>query len=222
VPGLSARRPRRSTFMSSTWPCTLYQAVTRRSGRAWLFLVTLPSAYAPMARVMTDAWKRRSCRTMCVITAAQIPYLAMRSGRPGRAGPGSAGPPGDVPAWPGAVSAVMSPSFSRAVFPDRGPEGQDAGMRESSPLVLVWSRPKILTSGRTPRSGHVTRHYGFACSGRRDQHPQIVPGQDLDSRLLWPGQHGRAGECLRSAGRALISQVKLAACLPAPRARSRW
>ena len=53
-----------------------------------MFLVTLPSAYAPMARVMTDAWKRRSCRRMCVITAAQIPYLAMRSGRPGLAGPG--------------------------------------------------------------------------------------------------------------------------------------
>jgi hypothetical protein len=60
-----------------------------------------------------------------------------------------------------------------------------------------------------------TRHHGFACSGRRDQHPQIVPGQDLDSCLLWSGQHGRAGECLRSAGRTLISQVKLAACLPA-------
>lgn len=102
--------------MSWAWFCTLYQATARRTGRAWLFLVALPSAYAPMTPVMTDAWKRRSRRTMCVITAAQIPYLAMRSGRPGRAGPGSAGPPGDVPAWPGAVSAVMSPSFSRAVF----------------------------------------------------------------------------------------------------------
>ena len=40
-----------------------------------------------------------------------------------------------------------------------------------------------------------------------------MPGQDLDSRLLWPGQHGRAGECLCCAGRALISQVKHAACL---------
>ena len=56
-------------------------------------------------------------------------------------------------------------------------------------------------------------HHGLACSGRRDQHPQIVPGQDLDGRLLGPGQYGRAGECLRGAGRALIGQVQLAACL---------
>jgi len=40
-----------------------------------------------------------------------------------------------------------------------------------------------------------------------------VPGQDLDGRLLRPGQHGRAGQCLRGAGRALIGQVELAACL---------
>ena len=57
------------------------------------------------------------------------------------------------------------------------------------------------------------RHHGLARSGRRDQHPQIVPGQDLDGRLLRPGQHGRAGECLRDADRALIGQVQLAACL---------
>ena len=41
--------------MSWTWPCTLYQAVARRAGRAWLFLNTLPSAYGPIAPVMTDA-----------------------------------------------------------------------------------------------------------------------------------------------------------------------
>src|SRR5690349_12491658 len=86
--------------MSWIWPCTLYQAVTRRSGRAWLSLVTLPSAYAPMTPVMTDAWKRRSRRTMCVSTAIQVPYLTMRSGRLGRAGPGSA--------RLGTVSAVLS------------------------------------------------------------------------------------------------------------------
>jgi hypothetical protein len=57
------------------------------------------------------------------------------------------------------------------------------------------------------------RHHGLTCSGRRDQHPQIVPGQSLDGRMLRPGQHGRAGECLRDASRALIGQVELAACL---------
>src|SRR5690242_10877150 len=100
LPGFSARSARRRTSRSWTWPCTLYQAVIRRSGRAWLSLVTLPSAYAPMTPVMTDAWKRRSCRTMCVSTATQVPYLTMRSGRLARAGPGSA--------RPGTVSAVLS------------------------------------------------------------------------------------------------------------------
>ena len=101
--------------MSWAWFCTLYQATARRTGRAWLFLVTLPSAYAPMTPVMTVAWKRRSRRTMCVITATQIPYLAMRSGRLGRAGPGSAGPPGTTPARSGAVFAVIMPSFGPEV-----------------------------------------------------------------------------------------------------------
>jgi hypothetical protein len=63
------------------------------------------------------------------------------------------------------------------------------------------------------RSDDRTGHHGLARSGRRDEHPQIVPGQDLDSRLLQPGRHGRAGECLRDAGRTLIGQVQLAACL---------
>jgi len=40
-----------------------------------------------------------------------------------------------------------------------------------------------------------------------------VPGQDLDGRPLRPGQHSRAGECLRDARRSLIGQVQLAACL---------
>ena len=57
------------------------------------------------------------------------------------------------------------------------------------------------------------RHHGLACSRRCDQNPQIVLGEDLDGRLLRPGEHGRAGEFLRGAGCALIGQVQLAACL---------
>ena len=68
-------------------------------------------------------------------------------------------------------------------------------------------------SGDLMRGDDRARHHGLARCRRRDQHPQIVPGQDLDGRLLRPGQHGRAGECLRGAGRALIGQVQLAACL---------
>jgi hypothetical protein len=46
------------------------------------------------------------------------------------------------------------------------------------------------------------RHHGLACSRRCDQNPQIVLGEDLDGRLLRPGEHGRAGEFLRRADQA--------------------
>ena len=136
--------------MSWIWPCTLYQALTRRSGRAWLFLATLPSAYAPMARVMTDAWKRRSCSTMCASTATQTPYLAMRSGRPGRAGPGSAGPPRGAPAGLEPVSSVMPPSFGPQ-FPDRGPEGQATALYQLSSGNPGLARGRSLDICGSPR-----------------------------------------------------------------------
>jgi hypothetical protein len=56
-------------------------------------------------------------------------------------------------------------------------------------------------------------NHGLAGSGRRDQHPQIVSGQDLDGRLLLLGQHGRAGDCLRSAtARSSARSSLLPAC----------
>ena len=61
--------------MSWTWPCTLYQAVARRTGRAWLFLNTLPSAYdldsagddrRPLHREPCDTWWLELCLTSCL------------------------------------------------------------------------------------------------------------------------------------------------------------
>jgi len=58
-------------------------------------------------------------------------------------------------------------------------------------------------------------HHGFPVPGGATSTPRSCnhSGQDLDGRLLRPGQHRRAGECLRGARRSLIGQVQLAACL---------
>jgi hypothetical protein len=72
-----------------------------------------------------------------------------------------------------------------------------------SPLVRQRLPVHQDKSGDLVRGDDRARHHGLARSGRRDKHSQIVPGQDLDG-LLRLGQHGRAGECPRDAGRAFI------------------
>ena len=99
-------------------------------------------------------------------------------------------------------AAAELPGFDAEELSDPGP-----------PLIRKRLPVHQDESGDLMRGDDRARHHGLARSGRRDQHPQIVPGQDLDGRLLRPGQHGRAGEGLRGAGRALIGQVQLAACL---------
>jgi hypothetical protein len=143
-----------------------------------LSLVTLPSAYAPMTPVMTVAWKRRSRRTMCVITAAQIPYLAMRSGRLGRAGPGSAGPPGTTPARPGAVFAVMMPLLRSRSLLTVARKARPGAL----PIVVRYSR-----SGQAQKSLISVGSPGRRAGWQRRAAPRR--GTQLSGHRVWlPGE----------------------------------
>jgi hypothetical protein len=94
------------------------------------------------------------------------------------------------------------PSFDAQELGDAGPPLVGEG------LAVDQDQCGCLVSGDDRAADH-----SLARPWRRDEHPEIVPGQLGHGCVLGLCQGGRKGELLRHAWRALIGDVQAAACL---------